>query len=96
MIRDMIAADNLPDYQLEEVPGDMLRVTPRRLVEEAARGPGLRPETLEAARDLMPGWDVYALEAEWRGVWQVSGRPPLRSPDKAFLGWVKKRNPSAQ
>jgi hypothetical protein len=39
----------------------------------------------------MPGWDVYALEAEWRGWWVETGRPRLRSPDKAFLGWVRRR-----
>lgn len=39
----------------------------------------------------MPGWNVYALEAEWQGVWTRSGRPRLRAPDAAFLGWLKKR-----
>jgi hypothetical protein len=39
----------------------------------------------------MPGWDVYALEADWRAMWNRSGRPRLRSPDAAFLGWLKKR-----
>ena len=91
MIRDMIAADILPDYRLEETPGDILRVTPRRV---AAAGPGLAPlapATLEAARRLAPGWDVHALEADWRAVWAASGRRPLRAPDRAFLGWVGKR-----
>ena len=93
MLRDMIAADHLPDYALAEEPGDMIRVRPRAALVE---GPGPAPpvleaETLEAARALAPGWDVYALEAEWRGVWVATGRPRLRAPGRAFLGWVRKR-----
>jgi hypothetical protein len=44
-----------------------------------------------AARDDrgLPGVDVYALEAEWRAWWVATGRPTLRAPDRAFLGWVK-------
>jgi plasmid replication initiation protein len=92
MIRDMIVADVLPDYRLEETPGDILRVTPRRA--SAVGSQGLAPlssDTLEAARRLAPGWDVHALEADWRAVWNASGRKALRMPDRAFLGWVKKR-----
>ncbi len=51
----------------------------------------LKAETLEAARALLPGWDVHALEAEWLGWWEVTGRPRLGSPDAAFLGWVRKK-----
>ena len=50
-----------------------------------------RPEALEAARALAPGWDVYALEADWRGYWAASGRPRLRSAERAFLGYVRAR-----
>ncbi len=93
MIRDMIAAGHLPDYSMAEEPGDIICFARETLVEEtsaeAARsGPTLRPETLEAARALAPGADVYALEAEWRAFWDRTGRPQLRSPDKAFLGFV--------
>jgi len=94
MIRDMIAANPLPDYLLAEEPGDVLCVSRREVVvlpEAFASVRPLRPATLEAARALAPGWDVHALEAEWRGIWQRSGRPALRSPDAAFLGWLKKR-----
>ncbi|MCC5968282.1 MAG: replication initiator protein A [Natronohydrobacter sp.] len=87
MLRAMIAADILPDYQLEELPGDMLRVTPRVVLTEDP-GPPLRPETLDEARALLPGADIYAIEAEWRAYWARSGRPRLRAPDRAFLGFV--------
>jgi plasmid replication initiation protein len=91
MLREIIKRDGLPEYTLREEPGDILHVAPRGVIEPSARAPQLSPEALEKARALMPGADVYALEAEWRGLWQSSGQPPLRSPDAAFLGWVKKR-----
>ncbi|MEJ6396201.1 replication initiator protein A [Gymnodinialimonas sp. 2305UL16-5] len=89
MLREMIAADPLPDYSLTEEPGDILRVTPRDAVIEAAGTPIVSADTLDQARAMMPGWDVYALEAEWRAWWAQTGRPRLRSPDRAFLGWVR-------
>ncbi len=91
MMRDMIASDPLPDYSLAEEPGDILRVTRRDLVVLPGTGPVLKEATISAARALMPGWDIYALEAEWREMWARSGRPRLRSADAAFLGWLKKR-----
>lgn len=91
MLRDMIAANHLPDYELAEDPGDIIRVSRRDLVVEPGDRLHLKPETLEQARAMAPGWDVYALEAEWQAYWASSGRKPLRSPEKAFLGWVRKR-----
>ena len=93
MLRDMIAAQPLPDYTLEEQPGDLIHFSQKHVLVDrpGVRPPSLRPETLEQARELLPGADVYALEADWRGMWARSGSPRLRSPDAAFLGWVKKR-----
>lgn len=95
MMRDMIAADTLPEYHLAEEPGDIILCRRRDVVvmpgQGAAEGPALRTATLETARAMMPGWDIYALEADWREIWHRSGRPRLRSPDAAFLGWLKKR-----
>ncbi|SHF79547.1 Plasmid replication initiator protein [Loktanella atrilutea] len=90
-LRRMIAADGLPDYALAEESGDIICVTRRGLSADQA---GLRPlgaETLDATRRMAPGFDVHALESEWRGFWAATGRPALRSPDAAFLGWLKGR-----
>ncbi|WP_417525619.1 replication initiator protein A [Marinovum sp.] len=92
MLRDMIAADHLPDYEMTEQPGDLIRFARRGAVIDPTTLPVLRPETYETARALRPGADVYALEAQWRAVWLRSGSPRLRAPDAAFLGWVKKRD----
>lgn len=94
MVREIIREDRLPDYTLSEDPGDIIAVRPREVIELPDRVPQLSPETLEQARALAPGHDVYALEAQWRAVWAASGRPALRAPDRAFLGWIR-RNPEA-
>ena len=51
----------------------------------------LRPETLEEARAMAPGRDAYALQAEWQGFWDSTGRHRLTAPDKEFLGWLRGR-----
>lgn len=91
MIREMIVADHLPDYALAEEAGDILRVSRRDGVIEPGTGPALRPETLDRARSMATGADVYALVADWQSVWARTGRQRLRSPDAAFLGWLKRR-----
>ncbi len=91
MIRDMITADHLPDYQLAEEPGDIIRVTPRDVVLEPGARPVLKPTTLETARSFAPEWDIYALEGEWVAWWAQTGQPKLRAPDAAFLGWLRER-----
>lgn len=93
-VRKMIEEAQLPDYLMSEEEGDVIRFVRAGLIEEEA-GPDLvprfDPEVLDAARALAPGFDVYALEAEWRAFWIGSGRPRLTAPDRAFLAWVKAR-----
>ena len=94
MLRDVIAQGNIPDYRLALDAEDLLWVTPQMVVEAALPATTLAPlaeVTLERAKARAPGWDIHALEAEWRGFWQRSGRPRLRAPDQAFLGWLEKR-----
>jgi plasmid replication initiation protein len=91
MLREIVAEDRLPDYRLAEAPGDVLEVSPRAALVEGPEAPPLAPATLDEARRLAPGADVYALEADWRHWWAQTGRPRLGSADRAFLGWVAKR-----
>ncbi|MAU97793.1 MAG: plasmid replication initiator RepA [Fulvimarina sp.] len=88
-LRKMIAEANLPDYRLSEAPDDMIVVERQRAARPGPAAPHLAPETLEAARALAPGADVYALVARWQAWWEDTGRPRLGNPDAAFLGWVK-------
>ena len=94
MLREMIAADHLPDYTMAEEPGDIIRFANRASVIDAGQGlqlPPLASATHDAARSLAPGWDIYALEADWRAYWAASGRPKLRAVDRAYLGYVRAR-----
>ena len=91
MIRDMEAADPLPDYRLAVVEGDMVVVTPRAAVIDGDDAPRLDADALAAGRAAAPGWDIHALEADWRRYWAVTGRPRLRSPAKAFIAYCAKR-----
>lgn len=87
MMREMIKADSLPDYSLRELPGDVIEVTPRGRSEEQVILPGLSEETLIAARQMIPGADVYALEAQWQAEHpQTSSR--RGDSDRAFLEWL--------
>ncbi len=95
-MRKMMEAETLPDYIMSEEPGDMVRFDRIAVIEaDTAPGPGEGPlltqGTLEAARALFPGADVYGLQAEWLAFWAGTGKKPLRDPDKAFLAWVEKR-----
>jgi plasmid replication initiation protein len=87
MVREIIARDSLPDYRLEEEPGDIVLVNKRGGVIEQAHV-AFGPETLQKARRRVPGADVYALEAEWRSI--NAGRAQVNSAT-AFLEWVQRR-----
>jgi plasmid replication initiation protein len=86
MIRDMAESDGLPDYAIELVD-DLVRVRAR----VSGEGPRLDAGVHERVRAVAPGLDPYFLEAEWRRFWQASGRPPLRSPEAAFLAFARAR-----
>lgn len=92
-LRRMIEDAQLPDYEMGEVEGDLISFTRKGQVVEGPDpgAPVLGAQTLEEARALLPGADVYALEAEWRAWWADTGRKRLSAPDRAFLGWVSRR-----
>ena len=61
------------------------------LSDKATRG-FMTDETIEHLREKCPGWDLYALHAEFER-W-VAGSPE-RTPanwQKAFIGWVKRHH----
>lgn len=90
-MRKMIAENHLPGYTLREDEGDRVTFERRATKASAVRGPMVSPDALEAARALVPGADVHALEAEWRAWWDATGQPRLTAPDRAFLGWIRQR-----
>jgi hypothetical protein len=86
----MIVDDGLPDYRLEEEPGDIIRVVRTRLV-EAPAAPLFGAEVVEELRRIAPGWDPYGLMAEWEAFWAQTGHPRLRKPTAALLAWAQGR-----
>ncbi|MCG7494986.1 replication initiator protein A [Thalassobius sp. Cn5-15] len=99
-VRKMIAAANLPDYDIHEEAGDLIVFTRQGQVVssvgpaqtgQGADVPQLSEEALAEARLMAPGADVYALEAEWRRFWADTGRVRVHAPDKAFLAWLQGR-----
>jgi hypothetical protein len=55
----------------------------------------LPPRAFEDAKKSAPGYDVYALEQEWREWWSTSGKPKLDNPGAAFVGFCASRNRKA-
>ncbi len=49
----------------------------------------LRTATYERAKECAPGFDVYALEADWRRATRKNGIT-LNDPDSAFLAWCRR------
>jgi len=53
----------------------------------------LKTTTYERGKTLASGWDIYALEAEWKEWGSQQKDWPPKNPDAAFLGFCKKRGP---
>lgn len=89
MVKELARHDHLPDYKVAyDDATDMVIFRNRgsMFVKGEGRVPSLKTATYEQARAAAPGWDVYALEAEWRD-WIVE---PPRDADKAFVGFCRK------
>ena len=89
IIADDVAHSHMPDYAFA-IDGDLLVVRPKRPALPSA--PQLAPDTHEAARALAPGWDVRALEAEWRD-WVATKGIAVKDADQHFLSFCKRRGP---
>lgn len=87
---------HIPDYAVV-LEGNNVRFYNRNTMKpllspESTIFPVLDPETYNEARIVAPGYDVYFLEEEWRRFWADSGKPELKSPDAAFIGFCKSRH----
>lgn len=93
-IREMVKGDYLPDYAIslnEDIVEFRNRGTMHQPQNDALPYPVLDTETYHDAKVVAPGYDVHWLEQEWRDMWVASGMPALESPDKAFLGFCRRR-----
>ena len=101
LLRTIVEADrqhgHIPDYAVTlDDDDDMVFFRNRHSMPRAPElhvGP-LDPETFNDARTVAPGWDVYAIEREWRG-WLAANEIAPRDPDRHFIkfckSWQEKR-----
>lgn len=96
-LREVEKTNHLPDYEIT-LSDDMVTFSNRSWKEPEAQptprfeGPLLKLETYEKARAAAPGWDIYALEQQWREWITKKGITPKR-PDGAFIGFCRKKGP---
>lgn len=101
MIRHLVQHDHLPDYHVEfDDTNDMVIFRNRGTMKAIEQHPvaiwsgKLVADVFEEARSAAPGWDVYALEREWR-VWLAENEITPNRPESHFLkfcrSWAEKR-----
>lgn len=96
-LRAVEKTNHLPDYDVF-LEDDIVTFSnrnwkkPDTLLGNPFFRPLLKLDTYEKARLAAPGWDIYALEAEWHEWIKKKGTPPKR-PDSAFVGFCRKKGP---
>jgi plasmid replication initiation protein len=101
--RQIAKTQHLPDYTISyDAESDQVTFRPREawweknggagLLPDAEDIPPLTPRVYEDAKAAAPGYDVYALEEDWRQWWKDSGRPKLENPAAAFVGFCRVRH----
>ena len=100
LIKGLAEGNHLPDYQVmleDDIVVFYNRSSMGQLHSRKQLSLGLENElflksdTHDKARRVAGGYDVHMLESEWREHWNRSGKPELKSPDAAFIGFCKKR-----
>ena len=93
IIEDDGMHDHLPDYAMS-VEGDNVVFRPKGAegaVMSSFQSLRFRKlDTHEQARKLAPGWDIYALENEWRA-WVYDKSIDVKDADNHFLAFCKRR-----
>lgn len=93
-IREIVADNPLPDYEIALADDDQVTFTNRAKKHlTTVQQTGfilLKPETYEKARAAAPGWDVHALEQQWRE-WIAKKKEPPKRPDSAFVAFCRKK-----
>lgn len=95
MLRGLEENNHLPDYQVH-IDGDNVvfvnrETIPKKIAKPQKNTLQIKEKTLETARKVAPGYDIYALKQDWISHWNESGQPELKSADAAFIGFCKFR-----
>lgn len=103
MVKHISRHDHLPDYRLTyDEERDMVvffnrdgKWVERPLLSGDEALAALPEEAYEEGRAAAPGYDIYALEGEWRQWWAESGKPVINNPAAAFVGFCRYRHEKA-
>lgn len=93
IIADDATHGHMPGYSFTLLDGDMVDMRPKGASAPQPSLPGMfrvSADAYQRARELAPGWDVHALEGEWRDWLAKKSITPL-SPDAHFLAFCKRR-----
>jgi len=103
MVKHIAKHDHLPDYRVvfDEESDNVTFYNRERWWQEKpipSGGESLPPlsaETYDEAREAAPGYDVHALESDWREFWACSGKQKLENAAAAFVGFCRSRHERA-
>ena len=94
ILQDNATHGHIPEYDFS-IDGDFLDIVKRDTAPpalSASKGLHVSDEAREKARKIAKGWDIYALEADWRD-WVDSKNIDVQAADAHFLAFCKKRGP---
>jgi len=94
LLSDLVTGNHLPDYSVDVADDQVTfrnRETWWKTQEDKSQAPTLSTETFNDAKIVAPSYDVYWLYEEWIDMWVNTGKPHIDYPDKAFLGFCKRR-----
>jgi plasmid replication initiation protein len=102
-VKEIAQHDHLPDYRLVfDEDADMViffnregKWVERPLPPSGEILPPLPSEAYADARSAAPGYDIHALESDWRDFWETSGKPKIDNPAAAFVGFCRTRHKRA-
>jgi plasmid replication initiation protein len=102
-VKEIALHDHLPDYRLVfDEDADMViffnrdgKWVERPLPSDGETLPPLPDEAYEEGRNAAPGYDIHALENDWRDFWESSGKPKIDNPAAAFIGFCRSRHKRA-
>lgn len=94
IIRDNQEHSHIPDYTFE-LDSDLVKIRPKKEFTLAYQPPPsaidkvhLSMSIHEAAKKHAQGWDIYAIEDDWRAMLQQKGTVPDK-PEGSFIAYVK-------
>jgi plasmid replication initiation protein len=102
-VKEIAVHDHLPDYRLvfDETTDNVTFFNRERWWDEKPKSsdgeslPPLPSEAYEEAREAAPGYDISALENDWRDFWACSGKPKIENVAAAFVGFCRSRHKRA-